>query len=533
MSGSLPSKTISPECQVVVFNWRLSSENLSTNDNNNLLSASNPHDISRYITEVSFSKTMDAPAGQFQITLGNDRDWKQHLEKGSWLIIYNSNEGDLSIPRGNKTVPLGSGFGGDFVSLNSLVNQKNKIRCIGFIDTIRAKGTVGDEKGEFDVGYVISGRDFGVVYAETEMWHNQVLFDATLLKTIKAEINSNSIKTVDKLLESIHKLIYSPDQIVRQPLKNDSLSSIARQWLLPRQLFTALGLTPLGDSYFGNIPGVLNFRKTKATYPVEDPTALINGIAWNKLKTYSIEPYHELFAELNDDGKPQLNFRVQPWRITNDFSKFPTLFSTFDKFADEKNGIVEIPNIDILDWDLGEDNHTRYNLFWSTINSSMISIQTSNALIGNNDPTTGFPRLLQSSIKRYGLRKLYSEVNANIVIGTEKADGKLLFEFNELAFELWERSHKYESGTMTIIGNNDVRLGKCVHIEEGSQYNSDKFLYIEGYEESFLIAENGAGEWTQTLFLTRGIEKAVLDDVRLVKVRQSPFVNAGDFTEKD
>jgi hypothetical protein len=193
---------------------------------------------------------------------------------------------------------------------------------------------------------------------------------------------------------------------------------------------------------------------------------------------------------------------------------------------------VEIENLDIIDWDLGEDNHTRYNLFWSTLNSSMVSIQTSNALLGDNDPSTGFPRVLQESVKRHGLRMLYSEVNANIVLGKEEADSRLLKEFNELAREFWERSHEYESGTMTIIGNNGIRLGKCVHIEEGSQYNSDKYLYIEGYEETFIVGDKGETEWTQALFLTRGIEAAVLKNASLVTKRQTPFVDAGEFTRK-
>jgi hypothetical protein len=302
---------------------------------------------------------------------------------------------------------------------------------------------------------------------------------------------------------------------------------------LPNQLFTALGILPRGGvTYYGNIPNLLNFRNTRATYPVESPTSLLNGIAWDRLKAHSIEPYHELFPELSDDGLPELNFRVMPWRVTDDVRLFPQLFSTMDKFADEKNGIVEIENLDIIDWDLGEDNHTRYNLFWSTLNSSMVSIQTSNALLGDNDPSTGFPRVLQESVKRHGLRMLYSEVNANIVLGKEEADSRLLKEFNELAREFWERSHEYESGTMTIIGNNGIRLGKCVHIEEGSQYNSDKYLYIEGYEETFIVGDKGETEWTQALFLTRGIEAAVLKNASLVTKRQTPFVDAGEFTRK-
>jgi len=527
------TKEVVPQCQIVVFRWKHKAERGTSNVQ---LAESVPFDISRYITEVSFQKHMDGPSGQFQITLPNDRDWRRYIEKGSWCIIYMSNNGDLALPKS----PGGAFFGEDtdnlecdYVDIPELVPQVSNVRCIGYIDTVRAQGSVGDEKGEFDISFVVSGRDFGVVYEETEIWHNQFAFDATMLKAINNKIQNKGIKTVDGLLELLHDLFYAPDKIVSEPLKNDSLSAAARQWLLPRNLFTALDMTPTGaDTYFGNIPGIKNFRETKATYPVESPTALLNGVAWSRLKSHSIEPYHELFPELDDEGLPRLNFRVLPWRLTDDQKKFSDIFPTMAKFADEENGIVELENVDIFEWDLGEDNHTRYNLFWSTINSSMISIQTSTAMQGDTSSITGFPRLLQESIKRHGLRLLYSEVNANIVIGKEKANPDLIRQFNELAMEFWERSHEYESGTMSVMGNNDVRVGKCVHVEEGSQYNSDKYFYIEGYEDRFSVDDKGAAEWVQSLFLTRGIEKEVLENPDLVTDRQTSFDDAGEFTDR-
>ncbi len=543
MATRLTHEGITPQCQVVVFKW--SGEAASPRTDTELADAT-PFDISHYVQEVSFSKQMSGPAGQFQIVLPNDRDWKQYIDKGTWLLIYLSKDGGLSLPGdadmnavslSPKAAPgvksKAKGMKGDRISLAKLTQQRKKLRCVGYVDTVRSQGTTGEERGEFDVAYTVSGRDFGVVYEETEIWHNQVLFDATLLETANANINSQSIKTVDGLLENLHKLFYSPDELTRQPLASGSLTSLARQWLLPGAMFQALGIRPRqGVPYFGNIPNLLNFRETAATYPVERATDLLNGVAWERLKAHSIEPYHELFPELSDEGLPELNFRVMPWRVTDQASLFPKLFKTMDKFADPRNGVVEIRNLDIQSWDIGEDNHTRYNLFWSTLNSSMVSIQTSNALLGDNSPETGFPRINQESVKRHGLRMLYSEVNANIVIGKEEADSDLLRQFNELALEFWERSHEYESGTMTIIGNNSVRLGKCVHVEKGSQYNSDKFFYIEGYEETYSIAEDGASDWTQTLYLTRGIEAAVLKNPRLVTERQAPFTDAGEFTHK-
>ena len=538
MPVGIDTKTINQQCQIVVFSWKSRSSNKSASDSD--LSDSTAFDISKYITSVNMTKSMDSPSGQFEIGLANDRDWKQTIKKGMWLVIYTSNDGDLAISekKNDITVGIEKKVKADSVSTIKLQGQRDKIRMIGRVDTVRSKGSTGAERGDFNVNFVVSGRNYGVVYEETEIWHNQVQYDSTLLNTTNAVLNSDQIKTVDGLLKTLHDLFFAADNLVKDPNKRGSLTSIARQWLLPSQLFTVLGLTSTRKtSYYGDLPGIFNFGETPATFPVESPTALLNGVVWSRLKAHSIEPYHELYVELSDAGEPKLNFRLMPWVVDsrNALNKFPTIATKAGNslfYGREENGQVEIENIDIIDWDVGEDDHTRYNLFWSTLNTSLITTQTSNAILGNNDPETGFPRLNQNSIKRHGLRKLFSEVNANIVIGTEQSNEKLVTEFNEFALELWERSHDYESGTLTIIGNNDIRLGKTLVIEEDSPYNSDKIFYIEGYSESFTVGTKGETQWTQTLFLTRGIEKSVLKNSQLVLNRQTPYKDSGDFTDK-
>lgn len=527
------TRNVNHQCQIIVFRWDYEANDGITETQ---MAESTAHDISKYIQQVNMSKSMDAPAGQFQIMLPNNKDWKEVIKKGDWIIIYASNDGDLNIPNSQDDITIGnSGVTVDSISVTKLLKQKNKARMIGRVDTARAQGTT-NENGEFDVNFNISGRNYGVVYEETEIWHNQVLYDETLLKTANAKINANNIKTVDGLLKTLHDLIFAPDRLTKDLTKVGSLTSIARQWLLPQKLFTALGLEidESSSPFYGNIKGLLNLKPTPATFPVESPTALLNGIAWDRLKAHSIEPYHELFVELNDNGGPQLNFRLIPWvvdvKALSLFSDISTVAKSSILYGQSENGQVELNDIDIIEWDLGEDDHTRYNLFWSTLNTSMVTTQTSNSILGNNSPKSGFPRVNQNSIKRHGFRKMFSEVNANIVIGTEKANPDLLRQFNEFALELWQRSHEYESGTMTIIGNNDIKLGKTVLIEENSPYNSNKIFYIEGYEESFLIGDNGEADWTQSLFLTRGIEKSILKDSALVLDRQSPYDNAGNFT---
>jgi len=508
MSSENVIKNINSECQVVHFAW--DREGDSTGDLENLslnqMTQSTPHDLSRYISSVSYQKRMEDAAGEFEIVIQNTKDWKDVIKKGSWVIVYMSQDGGLTIPTGNqKPVVLQSGgTGGDPVSISGLVKQRPKTRFIGY----------------------------GMVYEETEIWHNQILFDKNLLESSNNFLNSQQIKTVDGLLDTLHRLFYSPSDLINRPLENDSLTSLALQWLLPSKLFTVLGVRLSGGKrpYYGNIPGLLKFDKTVASFPVENPLSLLNGIAWDRLKAHSLDPFHELFAELDDDGLPKLNFRMLPWKLFNTNRKFPTLNPTIKKFG--TTGKVKLDTVDIVDWDLGEDNHTRFNAYLTTVITNQTTIQTSLEMLGDNDPKTGFPRLLQNGIRRHGLRLLYREMNALVDLGQEKADSKLLREFNEFAVELWARSHDYESGTMSIVGNNGIRLGKCIETAKGAPYNSEKIFYIEGYEDSFVVEENGAGYWSQSLFLSRGIEKAVLDKASNINNRVSPYTNDGEFTEK-
>lgn len=546
---NFPTKHLSPQCQVVMFRWRYDGEieGLSNSD----LSQSFPYDISNYIKEVTFGKQLSSPSGQFQIVLPNDRDWKEYISIGTWCLIYISNDNDLSIPDPNNAVTLASDtkvggniLKGDSVDVGVLVDQVAKLRCIGYVDTVRAQGSV-DDNGAFDVNYVVSGRDYGVVYEETELWHNRVQFDSLLLEAAKSQINSNSIKTVDRLLDTLHRLIYSPDDITTSNSNSGSLTSLAKQWLLPEQLIKSLGLDLQGKtSFYGNIPNLLKFDPSVCTYPIASPTDAMEGEAWGVLKNFSIQPFHELFTELDNNGLPNLRFRPIPWKISSG-SLFPDIAPTIDKFHDPKdiNNLILLDTIDILNFDLGRDNHTRYNLFYSMITPSHSGDTDTIAILGNVSPETGFPRVLQNSVRRYGLRKLYHELDALIVLGaagpSEKANTDLLRQYNELGMEYWRNSHYMESGTIEIIGNSEVRLGKGLQLFDDAPYNASKVFYIEGYEETYFCGENGTNSWTQSIFVTRGLPFAKYDKLANIDknttsdllLRDTPYDDKGDFTK--
>lgn len=509
------TKSINSQCQIVILPWEFNTltEDLSIA---NLTSTLPLLDVSKELVSVSFTKSLAEPAGNFEFELPNSRDWSEFIQAGTWCLIYMSQDGDLAIPK----------QGTDGVTVSQLKDQSSKLRCIGYIERVSPKGTIGQDLGEFDIAFTITGRDFGVVYEETEIWHNVIKYEAALIDAATAFLNSSTIKTVDGLLDTIHKLFYSPVDLpgISSRLTDFSLAQSALQWLLPSVMIQALNLKVKNSTpFYGNIEGLLVFDKSDASFPVENPLTYLNGNAWSQLKSKSLEPFHELFTETDDEGKPHLNFRPIPWRLTKN-SKLGPLEKSVGLFGEIDR--VVLPAIDILDFDIAKDNHNRFNLFYAIPRTSLYTAEDNISAIGNN-----FPRLLQNSIHRHGLRLMFTELNATINFGKESLNNGLLKNYNELNFDYWNNAIFLQSGTLDIIGNNGIKLGKVLEIEKGAPYNSTKLLYIEGYTDSYEVNEEGAGFWTQSLILTRGIEKAVLESLSNITQRQEDFEEEGEFTE--
>ena len=505
-------KNISSQCQIVFFNWSVKiPQELEFQPD---LASSNALDISKYIKEVAFSKNLSAPAGTFEITLPNDRDWKDVLQRGTWGIIYMSQDGGLSIPSGSDTP-----------SMSALASQKKKIRGIVLIDRVGVQGKVGEERGEFDADFVVSGRDFGVVYVENNIFFNKLYSEGKFQEAIGGQLKATDLKDVAGLLKIFHQGFFSPADLGFGVENAGSLlKNVPVQWLLPQKLFQALGLQPRNNApYYGNIPGLLdNFKQTLCSYPVASPMTLVNGNAWDRLKAYSIQEFHELFPETDSNGHPRLNFRYIPWR-TSDGEKLGKLKPLVQAFTSLPR--VKLPAVDLISFELGEDMHSRYNYFFLTIENAMFDANASLWAFTDQSPQTGFPRIQANSIRRHGLRLMFRQIDALIIQGKEQTDPDLLMLHNELMVEYHNQEIFMENGTITIVGNPEVKLGKVLEFEANTPYNGGKLFYIEGYADHFISDDKGAGFWTQTLTLTRGITPGKIGH------RGEPYTDNGEFTE--
>ncbi len=522
------TKSIVSQCKVVIYPWIVPDANDVQTDS--ILSESEPIDISSKIMSCSFSKSMNNPSGTFEIVLANSTglkglpyipdngDWKDLIKRGTWCAIYMSQDGDLQL---NKQV--------------SRAKRENikKLRTIGYIERVAVRTVIGDN-GELDVSYVVSGRDFGVIYEETVIWHNFLASEKTVLDVVGGLLKTTARQTLDTALTNIHKLFYSPYELPGyekvKKVKKKNLTSIAQQWILPKQLVADIGIqSKRGSSTFwGDLKDTLNFKPTNMGIAISKMTDFLSGQAWGKLKETSIAAFHELFTEISEKGIPQLNYRPIPWAINK--SKYGRISSNIMYYKDLE--FILVPAIDVISLDLGEDDQNRYNNFLVTVaNSIQNPFSNIQALKG-----TGFPKYQDSNVKRHGFRPMHVSVNSllqNTMKNGGIPDSKLLLDYNELLVDYWENAVYAESGRLQKIGSNDIRIGKCLEFNTDTPYASGKRYYIEGYTDTFEVIENGATIWTQDIALTRGFEKSDLQNGRNFTNRDKQFKHSGDFTENN
>lgn len=508
------------QCKVIIYPWR---EILNIPDlDDSKLSEAGRLDISSQIQNLTFSKNMSSAAGSFSFTLTNSpnygtKDWKDIIKRGYWCLIYMTNEGDLDISQSVSPA-------------RPKKSEAKRLRCIGYIERVSVTGSTQDNRS-IDIGFTVSGRDFGIVYEESEIWHNLFQYDKLMLdSTALTKLNVIGNVRIHTAMKIVHDLLFFPLNVPGSKVNdNKSLLSIGLQWLLPKEMVADIGFNVSSLSngtYWGNLPGIFEPEPTGAGIAIDKPGDYLTGNAWDQLKRLSVPPFHELFCELNEDGKPRLIFRPIPWGI--DQSKYPNNSKNIKLYKDLP--AIYVPAVDLYDFDLGEDDHNRYNSFLTTVSTTLINVENNVSLLDGK----GFPKNNQASIKRHGFRPMHVTVDSivkNEELGNGTADQVQLVEFNEIMYDYWNNAIFAESGSISKLGTNDVRIGKVMKFKNDVPYLSTKRYYIEGYTDTFTVGENRSMSWIQEVNLTRGFEEEDLTAKKGFANRNAEFTASGEFTK--
>lgn len=515
------TKHFNTQCKVIIYPWKEILNNPDLGDDR--LAAAGRLDISSQIQSVTYTKGMGGAAGSFSFTLTNSpnygsNDWKDIIKRGFWCVIYATQDGDLSL---SQTVS----------PAKPRASEAKKIRCIGYIERVGVSGKTQPNRS-IDIGFTVTGRDFGIIYEETNIWHNMFQFDQIMLDSIaQTKLNVMGSVRIHEALKTVHDLFYFPQNIPGAKTNDDkSLLSIGLQWLLPKEMLLDIGfnLSSLArGTYWGALPGITDFQETGAGIAVDQPGDYLSGNSWDQLRRLSIPPFHELFCETDDNGKPKLTFRPIPWGL--DQSKYPKNSKNIKLYKDLKP-VVNIPAVDLYDFDMGEDDHSRYNSFLATVSTGLINTEDNVSLLLGK----GFPKNNKASIRRHGFRPMHVTVDSivkNEEQGNGTADQVQLVEFNEILYDYWNPAVFAETGTVEIAGNNSVKIGKVMKFNSDVPYLCTKRYYIEGYTDTITINENRVASWDQSVNLTRGFEEQDLAAKKGFSTRNTKFSGAGEFTK--
>lgn len=591
------------QCKLLWYQW---SNELSTDTKNAFgigsltsvsasstdLGASRSYDISNHIDTWTYSKDMGGASGSFQFTLANSFDWPRFMRPGQWIVALLCGDGNLPMPEevngGVNTLSLpGIGLSGppspkavsNLIGLTSgtssvlpvpelplpkgpsatyLASKKQYIRCIGIIQRVGIKSSTNADK-TVEVTFSITGKDFGTIYEETELWFNANNADGAAFTAAINSISQQFVRNLGNLLDKWHDIFLNPGSVLSSSLSNNK-AFFPQQWVVPTKLVNDLSLNMNSNSlgYFGEISDLKEFSATIFENPDPNPLSGLQGLCWDRLKSLSQPEFHELFTELSDNGNPRLYFRPIPWAL--DKSGYPTIGKNMLSYKDltsnqslssPKETIlnpgstlaslpsfslsadldplsnitaptsderlihsVYVSSVEIESYDVGPDYHSRYNFFLVDSMSSMFD-QT-NAFALTSHLATPFPFRDESDIKRYGFKPKFINLTSfnitNSKLFSNTPAAQFMIEANALIKDFYGNAEDFYSGTMSVAaGRNDVKLGKVLVTDDTFQGIPEFVFYIEGYNDVFSVNGDGTASWTQSLTLTRGMQKNVLN----------------------
>lgn len=429
------------------------------------------------VVSFDYDKQIDNASGTFNITLLPTKNWLNLVRSGDWISIYLSQDGSTD----------------------------KAVRCLGNIDRVSQVEVINND-GRSLITYQISGRDFGKMFEKYSVWFNayspEVAAQQVLLESTFPVVGS----TKDILTKLID--VFMGGALEQQVAAKGIADSTIDALRIPPQLaedFGGFSFQDISDQ-FG--PTTIVFQLTPTTVKFGDilvknfddvpgykPTSSANlnvGPLWNMFNQYGNRSVNEIFTELikNKDGLmvPALTLRVYPF-TDKDFSS-PSGFESIRKF--EELDTVEITGDDILGTNIGVADHERFNLFflYGDVPSAQGNYET--ALYSK-------PQINSASIKRYGLNAYI--VSTSFMASTESEFApETLKGWNDLIKHWFLENANLDSGTIQIVGNQNVRVGKRLFIKNAKTHNNKEF-YIEGYSDSWSYP---SGMWVQTLQVTRG-----------------------------
>jgi len=457
-------------------------------------------DLSDIIINFSYTKGLERPDGSFELLLkasGQDMRWSVH--SGDWIVIK-------------------------YIYSDPMQKNQNfeKTRVIGFIDRI-SRSTNILSNGEIDMSYKISGRDIGKIFSDMIIFIDRyslgnkhageigTAVQAFLEGEAKGWFGSPStvIKKIlyyflgnhPKKWPSTLKQYLVPSALISRIIKHENIADLNNQIFLDAKV----DKTTFRDSVLSLLKLDIQTLKGAADQSQLLFSALNTQMPfWGILEACQNSEVNEMFIEINNNNIPTFYLRPIPFLDevntknldANIKKSFPQLF-----YRSDINTVLVSSSL-IINTDLGASDHDRYNYF--------LLLQDVGSDLGIF-PLLNFPKLNEISIQRYGMRPYFKTISYTYLTNlTEKGkEGKtnleLLEGFNNFLYTILNNNPYYENGTITLMGNPNIKIGSNLNIDYNGKIYS---YYVESYTDNFVIDQTGKRHFTTTALVTRGYNKS-------------------------
>lgn len=534
-------KLVTPHAGVIIWNY---------NDRVGADPHGDVNDIEEIIVNtaslisIGTTKNKANPSGTFEFKLAPTCNWVGRITPGSWCVLLMSQ---------NKPIPQMS-------NNNVGIADKDLVKMLGRIDSVRAVIEVDQETGARRTGFVVTGQDWCSVF-DTKLYIDPIVrnnnfdklsavghatrlaFDNFITSWVddKTNVLPSSSQVVSALIELWGAPLLDIAGAVNTSLggspgiqtdKNPIFSSEA-QFQLPVKVAqymgfggalskivkgqTSVNFSKLIQRFDGNLIGYDKYRgDNKEALGFPDPSSFYKvNTFWQMLTDNCNSVVNELVTDMRweDSGEVKLALykRSKPFlnRDTFEGSNSPEVKTSTSFFSDVR--CIEIPIEDVVTINAGTNWRDKINF---------IEIRPQPQL-----NQTNFENIVKlecqaidrKAYERDGFKPLIQSVFYMPFDGFEPAPLRCT-EWKHLMREWYFNTHLMLNGSMTIIGQNKyIQVGDNVMIDSSvlgaGAYNSEQdnnktfmLAHVESVAHTFNVnPETGARSYATTIRFVRGV----------------------------
>lgn len=466
-------------------------------------------DLTPYLGEnggVRTSKGVRDPAGGFNISLAD----RMFQDSGQMESLYGLIEPMDMIEIRMAHAPTDP----DYVADYQLLPEKLPIIMRGFISSVRRSEVMGAD-GKPARAIVISGQDYGKLWQMLQIRYlaNYVL-GQELLTTLKFAqnygVNSSADFTPNQFVfEVIHQVLnkFTSDLRVEDLMAGGGFESPVKDIEVFDLTVPDAKISPFGVNAFSG------------------------GTLHQLLSHYGdVGPWNELFLEDREEGVAVV-YRPNPFfsAAGEEIQKQGKAFDTEGHGITQAPGIreVSISDADVVSFDTGRTDANVANYFWVDNPSySLVQGEIMRLQAGGQNPDSYYIKDYRNCAPwLYGIRMMQLQTNQGQRIDGQGAaamtagNGALqswLDERRKIIVKANRDNVVFESGSMTISGNERLRAGMYLKVKRGDM---EQKVYCTRVDQNFMPFR----AYTTTLSFERGT--GFIERAKRNNGRESPYLN--------